>query len=316
MATKPTSIVEFVDNRGVTLRVDQATGIVRGVKVLGFKSANGRVYRESAVSRAIRMYEGAKVNVDHPEGANDKPRSYGDRFGHLRAIRQESDGLYGDLHFNPKHRLAEQFAWDAEHAAENVGLSHNVMARTSKENGQVVVEEILKVNSVDLVADPATTRGLFEHQEQNMEITLESVRAEAKIVEALKAEWLAEQKASGESKQLADEVATLKTQLAESKKKLDEAETREKLAAKKALAAKLITEAKLPADAVSDLFREHVEAAADEAAMKALIEDRAKLVTSSTKVRPQSKAQQVAESKGDGLQGIDTIDSAIALLRG
>jgi len=47
-----------------------------------------------------------------------------------------------------------------EHAPENVGFSHNVEARTTKQGEQVLVEEILKVQSVDLVADPATTRGI------------------------------------------------------------------------------------------------------------------------------------------------------------
>ena len=38
-------------------------------------------------------------------------------------------------------------------------------ARTSHQNGRVVVEAISKVSSVDLVADPATTSGLFESDE-------------------------------------------------------------------------------------------------------------------------------------------------------
>ena len=52
--------------------------------------------------------------------------------------------------------------WDAEHAPENVGFSHNVEARTARRGEEVVVEAITRVQSVDLVADPATTRGLFE----------------------------------------------------------------------------------------------------------------------------------------------------------
>ena len=39
------------------------------------------------------------------------------------------EGLFADFHFNPKHALAEQLLWDAEHAPENVGFSHNVEAR-------------------------------------------------------------------------------------------------------------------------------------------------------------------------------------------
>src|SRR5262249_45992585 len=72
------------------------------------------------------------------------------------------EGLFADFHFNPKHCLAEQLIWDAEHAPENVGFSHNVQARTSRRGETTLVEEILHVHGVDLVADPATTRGLFE----------------------------------------------------------------------------------------------------------------------------------------------------------
>jgi len=76
----------------------------------------------------------------------------------------EAGGLFGDLFYNPKHPLAEQLLWDAEHAPHNVGLSHNVLARTTRRGKTVAVTEIVSVLSVDLVADPATTRGLFEEQ--------------------------------------------------------------------------------------------------------------------------------------------------------
>ena len=36
------------------------------------------------------------------------------------------------------------------HAPENVGFSHNVEANVSRRTGKVVVEEIVKVQSVDL----------------------------------------------------------------------------------------------------------------------------------------------------------------------
>lgn len=313
MTTTQTPLTEFVDSRGIALRVDAAAGVIHGVKVLGLKSANGRVYRESAIARAKAMYEGAKVNIDHPTGAGDSPRSYGDRFGRLSAIRQEADGLYGDLHYNPKHILAEQFAWDAANAPENVGLSHNVTASTSKLNGQIVVEEIHKVNSVDLVADPATTRGLFEHEERNMEITLEAVKANSGIVESLRAEWIAESKASGESKALADKLKAMETELTEAKKKIDEFQVKEAVAARKAKAATLIAEAKLPDVLVSDVFREQVENAADDAAAKKLIEDRAALVGKVTPgVKPVSKPQNVTEAD---LSSVNSYESALALLR-
>lgn len=161
-----THLQEFVTSRGHELRVDRAIGILRGVKLLGLASRNGRRYRETALAEAIGLYEGAKVNVNHPKGHPHAPRDYQERLGVIRNVAlRPSEGLFGNLHYNPKHALAEQLAWDAEHAPENVGLSHNVEARTSRAGDETVVEAIVRVQSVDLVADPATTRGLFEQEE-------------------------------------------------------------------------------------------------------------------------------------------------------
>src|SRR3954454_10414842 len=155
---------EFVDSRRQTLRVDRAAGVIRGVKLLGLSSRNGRRYREDALTGAIGLYEGAKVNINHPKGHPLSPRDYQDRLGVVRGVEfRAGDGLFGDLHFNPKHALSEQLVWDAEHAPQNVGMSHNVLARTKRSGDETIVEAITKVQSIDLVADPATTDGLYEH---------------------------------------------------------------------------------------------------------------------------------------------------------
>lgn len=180
-ATKSTErLQEFTASTGQPLRVDRDKGIIYGVKVLGHKSSNGRTYLPEAVSSAAKLYEGAKVNVNHVRGSTG-PRDYQDRIGVIRGVRSEHDGLRGDLHYNPKHVLAEQLAWDAEHAPENVGLSHNVEGRTSRKSGHTLVEEIVHVHSVDLVADPATNKGLFESENRTMKLTI------AKIIESAKA---------------------------------------------------------------------------------------------------------------------------------
>ena len=154
---------EFCDSRGVSMRVDRQAGVIRGVKVLGLESRNGRTYLPEALAQAARLYEDAKVNVNHPKGNPAGPRDYQDRIGTIRNVAvRPGEGLFGDFHFNPKHALAEQLIWDAEHAPENVGFSHNVEARIGRRGDRVVVEAITRVQSVDLVADPATTRGLFE----------------------------------------------------------------------------------------------------------------------------------------------------------
>lgn len=154
---------EFCDWRGVALRVDRPASVIRGVKILGLESRNGRVYLPEALAQAARLYEEAKVNVNHSQANPAGPRDYRDRIGLVRNVAvRDGEGLFADFHFNPKHALAEQFLWDAEHVPENVGFSHNVQAQTSRRGDRVVVESISRVLSVDLVADPATTRGLFE----------------------------------------------------------------------------------------------------------------------------------------------------------
>jgi hypothetical protein len=156
-------LLEYSDSRGVSLQIDRQAGVLAGVKLIGLTSRNGRRYREAALAKAAALYENAKVNVNHPKEGPLAPRDYQDRLGVIRNVNfRANEGLFGDLHFNPKHALAEQLAWDAQHNPRNVGFSHNVQAKLSRDAEGVVVEEISRVQSVDLVADPAATEGLFE----------------------------------------------------------------------------------------------------------------------------------------------------------
>lgn len=143
-------------------RVDRAANVIRGVKILGLKSKNGREYSQSAVAAAAGLYEGSKVNVNHRSDPR-KGAMLEDRFGSLHRVSLASDGgLIGDLHYNPKHPMAEQVLWDAENAPHRLGLSHNIEGKATSRGGKTIVEKITRVHSVDLVADPATTSGLYE----------------------------------------------------------------------------------------------------------------------------------------------------------
>jgi len=152
-------LIEYTNSNGLSLRVDRGRSMILGVKVLGVESANGRRYLPQALLDARPLYENLPVNVDHTENGR---RSYRDRIGRLINVRLEADGLYGDLLVNPRHPMAEQLFWDAENCPQNVGLSHDAQGKTRIENGTVVVERIESVRSVDLVAEPATTKSLFE----------------------------------------------------------------------------------------------------------------------------------------------------------
>jgi hypothetical protein len=292
---------EFVSSRGVDMRVDSQHSVIRGVKLLGLTSRNGRTYLPAALAQAARLYEGAKVNVNHAKGNPLAARDYQDRLGSIRGVAvREGEGLFGDLHFNPKHALAEQLLWDAVHAPENVGFSHNVEARTSRQGGQTVVEAILRVQSVDLVADPATTHGLFEHAQRQaaprdeVATTLAAVTLE--LVRAIRPDLVA----AIESESAARTVA-LEAQL-------DALRAQQAIIERRAAAARLLREFQLPdpheADPgsnaiVSETFLQTLLAAPSESAMRALVKERAAMVAAAQRMhqgaggagRPRSREQ-------------------------
>lgn len=276
---------ELVDSRGVSVRVDPRQGVIRGVKILGLESRNGRSYRPEALSQAAPLYEGAKVNVNHPKGTPNAPRDYQDRIGVIRNVAVRPEGLFGDFQFNPKHALAEQLVWDAEHAPENVGFSHNVEARTGRNGDRVVVEAILRVQSVDLVADPATTRGLFESVANPAEAAVLPANDPAPPVP------LAELTIEDLKRRRPDLVEAIVQEQAEAlavlRAEVDRMRAAEAIRRKELRARQLLDEYGLPdpdsADGrarslVSPWFLESLLAAPDDEAMRAIVEDRAKLV--------------------------------------
>ncbi|MDY0165916.1 MAG: hypothetical protein RBS80_05185 [Thermoguttaceae bacterium] len=283
------TLQEFAGWHGPTVRVDREAGVIRGVKILGLRSRNGRVYLPAALAQAAPLYEGAKVNLNHPKGHPARPRDYQDRIGAIRNVElRDGEGLFADFHFNPKHAMAEQLAWDAEHAPGNVGFSHHVHARTARRGEELVVEAITQVESVDLVADPATTRGLFEGGAAGgAPCDLASLSVEllaehrADLVEAIRAE------AAGELQRLREE--------------LDRMQRRE-------TARGMLAEFGLPSPdhpspaaraVTSPEFFESLVAADGEASMRALVEERARLVRSldgGTGTGAQSRDQLLVES--------------------
>lgn len=146
--------------------------VLKNVKLIGLESKNGRIYPPSVLKNAVHLYEGAKVNIDHPERGPAQERKIGDRIGLVRNARfVEGRGIFADFVFNPHHPVADRLAWDAEHNPEAFGFSHNATLRLGRpdRNGNEVVESIVAIRSIDLVADPATTSSLFESVEHRRE---------------------------------------------------------------------------------------------------------------------------------------------------
>jgi hypothetical protein len=142
-------------------RLNGPAGLLRGVTVLGLSSRNRRRYTPEAVASALALYQGALVNLDHPDRP-DTPRSVRDRFGRLVNVRFEGGRVKADLRYNPEHPFAATLEWFAENDPGAIGLSHNAVGEGKVEGGTFVVRKIVELRSVDLVAEPATTRGLFE----------------------------------------------------------------------------------------------------------------------------------------------------------
>ncbi len=301
-------IREYVGSPRQHLRIDNAQGVLFGVKILGLKSKNNREYPIETLKKAMPLYENARVNLDHPEGDPRRPRSYQDRLGVIRQVRiEENDGLFADFHFNPKHPLADQLLWDAEHAPSNVGFSHNVEAVLVREPDRTVVREIVAVRSVDLVADPATTSGLFESEtaKENPSITnVETTSDDVPFAEQTEAAPTSRESTtvaeSGESLRQENAALRERTELLESDLAMQERRSRSLVLLCETLAGEMRDDVSF-GSFFRKPFLDLLLGCPDEQAVKALLEDRLALVRQlqnepTAECRPVSKSQRLFES--------------------
>lgn len=145
--------------------VDPEAGIISGVRVLGLVSLNGREYLKEAVSQSLSLYEGSKVFLDHAESSE---RAVSARWGMLKSVRQDADGgLSADLHYLKTHPRTPEILEAIERFCD-FGLSHDVEGEMTREGDKSLVTKITRVNSVDVVCNPATTKSLFESEKPRM----------------------------------------------------------------------------------------------------------------------------------------------------
>lgn len=142
-------------------------GVIKGVKIIGTRSSNGRVYPQPVLRAAIPLYEAAAVYIYHPSDPEKRrgSRQLVDHLGSLSNVHERFDGqiglgLWGDLHVKQSHPMAQLIV---ESDGHQFGLSHNAVVEMNDD--QTEVTGIVEVNSVDLVDDPATTMNLFEEIE-------------------------------------------------------------------------------------------------------------------------------------------------------
>lgn len=145
--------------------IDRVAGVIRGVKILGASSRNGRDYSQQALRDAAAIYEGLGVNTNHPSRATPNvSRTVEEGVGWLENVTVKPDGVYGDLFVIKSHPLANTLFEVAERKPNRFGLSHNAAGDVVERNGRRIVESIKSVRSVDLVQNPATVKSLFESE--------------------------------------------------------------------------------------------------------------------------------------------------------
>ncbi len=153
--------------------------IVRDVLLCGPTSANRRRYKKEAFAgERVKKYDGRPVYLNHGDGRTG--RNYEARIAKVINPRLRADGMpIGDLEVRPKHPYAEVFLDDAEHDAKSLGMSHVAHCQTKRgRDGWEDVHAVEEVESVDVVLDPATTKGLFEGRKvpTTLRAVIESVR--------------------------------------------------------------------------------------------------------------------------------------------
>lgn len=139
-------------------KVNREAGYIDGVLICGVTSRNGRDYPPHVLARDFARYESAPVNADHGDES-----TVGRRLGWFSDVKPGDDGRpRGRLNVLKAHPLAEAVFEAAERNPSLFGMSHVAVCGTKRVNGRETVESINKVLSIDLVADPATTKSLYE----------------------------------------------------------------------------------------------------------------------------------------------------------
>ena len=169
------SVTERVSAPFAGSRVDRAEGVIYGALICGPESANGGNYSRRSFGDG-GVYRGRHVYLNHRRGqelrAEDKIGWFGDD------IRFRDNGMpEGDFHVLKSHPMAEVVLEAAERNPSLFGFSHVARIDTKDRGGagRYAVESVLEVRSIDLVADPATTKGLFEHKGSAVATTLRAV---------------------------------------------------------------------------------------------------------------------------------------------
>ena len=142
---------------------DDEALVIRNASLLGSVSANGYTFTESAMKDAERLLENGVQYLNHPQSESDD-RDISKLVSSVKNVRFVSgeSKVRGDIHFVDTPHIREEIFPRLKHFKDKVGNSIvGEGISESREDGEFVTS-LHAIESVDLVTDPATNRGLFE----------------------------------------------------------------------------------------------------------------------------------------------------------
>jgi len=301
-------------------KVDRENKIIHNVVLLTKHSLNtsgkiNRTYTDDCLDKAVSVFEGAPAFIDHPGDKEARSgRSVREQYGFYRGVKRIGEKLVADdlvLYDVPDAALVMSIA---EKNPLSAGNSIHAAGRVRDRNSQgiEICEELLPRtkwghrSSVDLVDDPATTRGIFESKQKGevgdmewKELTKEDLATNrADLVESIRQEGASSRD---------PEVKDIKEKLTAAETLVDGYKSKEVLAEKTVLMEKLLKESKLPVEAQTEVFKTTLMAVQEkkdgdktitvEAGIKALIEDRVTLLKPAGGVKNMGNGKVILENK-------------------
>ena len=263
--------------------------VLRNVVVLAEKSKNGRTYSHEVMRKSVPMFENVRAYLDHPsENQKDDPRSVRHLLGRHKNVRfdETSKKVRSDLHLIPNELVEKYLLPIINTDSTLIGNSISAKGKIT-ESGDVT--EITHARSVDVVAEPATTSGLWESLNSKigsekstetkegvtvMSFKIEDILADTGAMTALRVHFKEEFDAEGMVETIQNENAALKEELVKYK-------TTEKVRELQAEIDALLGESKLPDEIKKDSnLRELLETAKDTEARKGIVARMTKIVES------------------------------------
>ena len=169
------------------LTVDTDTNRARVILLKSGWSKNKRFYSPDVLGEAVSLFEGAKCYLDHEDVKGISNRSVRELAGFYENVAFINNRLEGDLQFldTEAGKIGLALAQESiKHNKPLAGLSLKGLGKLRKTKEGYIVEELQKVNSVDIVSEPAAGGEFIKLYESIMEddemkdLTIEKLKTE------------------------------------------------------------------------------------------------------------------------------------------